>query len=145
MMLQTITLLTDEEYEKYKPHIPSMYRSWWLQAPGSSRDTVCTVDYTGNINSDAYTANCIISVRPVLVFDLDMSDPRFWYRSEKLAGQKFEYGKYTWTFLDVKLGKMSVICDSVIAKRCFDPESNNWDKSELKSWLETEGLKLITP
>jgi hypothetical protein len=85
-----------------------------------------------------------IGVRPFCIFNLECIDPLFWHKPETLVGSKIEYGKYTWSVFKTKDGDIYALCDEIIAKRRFDEKTNIWEKSELKTWLEVEGLKLIT-
>ena len=144
MTVKGITLLSIEEHRKYKPIIPLIEDWWWLRSPGYYQNYVAFVDIFGDVceyGNGVYIDN---AVRPALKLNLEISDTLFWYKPEKLIGTKIEYGNYRWTVLDTSLGELYVLCDSIIARRRFDPESNNWATSELKQWLETEGLKLIT-
>ena len=143
MTVKKIDLLTDEQYSRYKPLIPAIRNLWWwLQSPYDGFTKWINI-VINNVVANGYCDETG-GIRPFVVFELDVSDSKFWYKPEKLIGTKFEYGKYTWTILDAEQGELYALCDEVITKRCFDPESNDWNKSELKQWLETEGLKLIT-
>lgn len=92
MKIKDITLLTKEEYEKYKNIIPSLNNDWWLNTSSSDKLMYC-VDMFGEISSldKQYPAE----IRPVL----KISD--FPYR--KNPGEKiklFGYGTNTWTILN---------------------------------------------
>lgn len=146
MTLQKITLLSAEEYIKYQSIIPVIKDGWWwLRSPGFTRDIAARVLGSGRIAKIGVLVNyddC--AIRPALRLTLDPSDIQFWYRSEKLIGTKIKYGNYQWTILNAKFGKIYVLCDDIIAKHRFDSKLNNWNTSELKQWLKTEGLSLIT-
>ena len=146
MEFKEITLLTATEYEECKdivPHLREEY--WWLRTIGSDKNAVCFVRRDGLVNPIGHPCDHkFVTVRPVCAFDLDFSDLMFWSKTEDLLGSKIKFGKYTWTIFNVVNGKLRALCDEVIAKHWFDPKTNAWTKSELKTWLETEGLKLIT-
>lgn len=145
MTVKEITLLSKEEYEKYKSAIPTINRRWWLRSPSISQRSAVGVHYDGDVSKVGYLVlNRNIAVRPALHLNLEIADNQFWCKPEKLIGTKLEYGKYTWTVLDASFGEIYALCDEFIADHRFDPESNDWDKSELKRWLKTEGLQAIT-
>lgn len=145
MTLQKITLLTKEEYEKYKVIIPIINNSWWLRSPGCTRLRVAIIDNSGKIDERGYYVDYVYAaVRPALKFDLEPSDNPFWYKPEKLIGTKIKYGNYLWTVLNLEPGSIYALCDAVVSTGRFDIRTNDWDKSELKRWLETEMLNSIT-
>jgi hypothetical protein len=142
MTLKEITLLSKEEYRKHKSIIPEVNRWWWLKTPEYD-SCVCTVDFAGFFDkSRCWLANR--AVRPAGIFELDVSDSLFWHKSENLIGSKIKYGKYSWMILNAERGCLFTLCDDIVAYHCFDERTNDWDSSELKAWLWTEGLKLIT-
>ena len=142
MILQNISLLTSDEILKYAPMITLTKDDWWLKTPEfNTTKYVCTVDFAGFFDR----ALCWLvnrGVRPVGIFEMEVSNPLFWHKPEVLVGSKVEFGKYSWTVLDVKSGGLYALCDDIVAYHCFDEKTNVWEKSELKHWLETDGLKL---
>ena len=59
------------------------------------------------------------------------------------TGDLFEYGKYTgcsilWRVLDIIDGKLLVISERIIDARRFDETTSNYNKSEIKKWLESD-------
>lgn len=145
MTLREITLLTKEEYERYRSAIPVVDDSWWLRSPGYTRLRIAAVDNVGNVNEHGcYIDYTYATVRPALRLDLEPSDNLFWYKPERLIGTKIKYGNHQWTVLNLEPGSIYALCDTVVSSGRFDGKSNDWDTSELKQWLETEGLKLIT-
>ena len=143
MELKTITLLSMEEYEKHR-NIILKTSWWWLKTPYPKYDKcVRAVGRNGDLGFDT----CYVSgagVRPFCIFNLESSNPLFWHKPEALVGSKIQYGKYKWTILNTENGELHALCDEFIAYSCFDKNTNIWEESELKVWLETEGLKLIT-
>ena len=144
MILEKITLLSLEEYTKNEKIIPVIEEYWWLRTPGDNFNA-CYVYPNGNADACGFHVYLeTISVRPALKLNLEFDDPLYWHRTKTLVGAKIKYGKYTWTILNTKNGELYALCDEVISKHYFDEETNIWEESELKHWLETEGLKLIT-
>ena len=152
MTLIKITLMNQEFFWKYRKNIPPLYSDngetaldecWWLKSASSMQYGVEVVDKYGEV----YNHHCRYEptgVRPVVVLELNASDLLFWSKPEILIGSKIEYGRYKWTVLDQEDGVVYALCDRLIAKRRFDAETNIWVNSELKSWLETEGIKGIS-
>jgi hypothetical protein len=142
MTIKEITLLSKNEFEQYKDIIPVVHHRWWLCTPGGFWKHAFCVGNDGNIN-DKYGIgiNCFyIGVRPFCVFEASTSDTAFWLK----PGSEFSFGEYHWTILDIKDDNVYALCNKIIGKNCFDKQSNDWETSQLKRWLETEGLKLVT-
>lgn len=145
MFIKAITCLSNEEYQVYKPIIPVIEDLWWSRSPGVNRAHAAFIHSNGDFNKYGRVVNWDdVGVRPALNLSLKTSDNLFWYKPEKLIGSKIEYGRYTWTVLDAEVGEIYVLCDDIIARHRFDAYSNTWDTSELKQWLETEGLRIVT-
>jgi hypothetical protein len=143
MILKEVTLLSIEEYQRYRSLISMIDVFWWLRTAGFNGNDVYKVSNTGMTTNFGSVNNFTVSVRPALKFHLDFFEPLFWYKSASIIGSKIEYGAYSWTVLDFKNDELYVLCDEAIARRRFDAETNIFKVSELKSWLNTEGLKLI--
>lgn len=127
-----ITLLSIEEYEQHKPVIPCIDDFWWLRSPGYfSYNAAGVFDYGTVYDFGVYDTT--IGVRPALHISVLDS-------SEFSKGGSIEIFDKTWTVLDVKEDQIYVLADEIIAQRGFDKESNNWETSELKVWLQ-EWLK----
>ena len=129
-----ITLLTEKEYKKYKNIIPVIESTWWLRSMH---------DYAANISSDgscAYNTSYGVAypygIRPAL--HMKLANPK-----HLVSGDHIRIGSKTFTVLSWKRSNLFAFCNEVIEKRRFDTESYEWESSELKAWLETEGLKLI--
>jgi hypothetical protein len=60
-----------------------------------------------------------------------------------MPSETFWYNDRNWTILEIKNNSFSALCTETIAKHQYDSETNIWEKSGLKTWLETEGLQLI--
>ena len=134
-----------EECQRYTSIIPIIEDRWWSRSPGVNQAHAAFIHSNGNFNKYGRIVNWDdIGVRPALKLNLNLADNLFWYKPEKLVGTKIKFGRYWWTILDSEFGEIYVLCNKLIAKRSFDSKSNDWGKSELKQWLEAEGLKLIT-
>ena len=144
MVLKEITLLSEEEYAKYKSIISNAGWYWWLKTLDSHYDDgIRVVDDDGSL-SFGNRDDCVGGVRPLCIFNLESSNPMFWRKPKTLVGSKIKCGKFEWTVLNAEAGELYALCDEIIAKHRFDSKTNVWEDSELKAWLESEGLSLIT-
>ena len=118
-----ITLLTKEEYEAYKEQIPLIYDWWWLRSPGGSSNYAAGVGSGGSVDDGGDGVNDVtVAVRPALkskIIDLQI-------------GEKFIALGNRW----VMIGDGFAISEDVITHQRYDSESNVWETSELKAWLE---------
>lgn len=114
-----ITLLSLAEYREYGKKIPFISEWWWLREPGDESYLVMfarnAVDRAGGFVGDDDNA-----VRPVLL-------GKFGNFIE------FEFAGYSWVILSDNMA----ICKDFIGYHRFDKESNNYEKSEIKEYLET--------
>lgn len=127
-----IKLLSEEEYCKFKPIIPELTVTWWLQSE-SEEGKYGTCDYVACVayndgSIDPRATNWRHYVRPAL-YVLGAND--------LISGDKITIFSRKWTVLEVREDHTAyVLCDSAIALRRFDRESSEWEKSELKDWIE---------
>lgn len=133
-----ITLLTSDEFEKYKSNIPSTYDSWWLRTPGADSCSVACVLANGNVNTtDCFYDFIPQGVRPAVIFNDG---------SNVSVSDKLEIGGNVYTVLDTNyegVGKALALCDKCVANTFFDLSSNAWETSQLKHWLENDFLPSI--
>ena len=66
-----VSLLTVDEYRKYRKHLPNMQEWWWLITPNTTpcnnnSSWVQVVSPSGNV--DDYNYNCSLGVRPLCIF-----------------------------------------------------------------------------
>lgn len=66
-----ISILTVDEYRKYRKFLPNMDKWWWLLTPWSTPAngysvTIAVVSPSGYVNDDVY--DCAYGVRPVCIF-----------------------------------------------------------------------------
>ena len=120
-----ITLLSIEEYEACKDHIPPLKVWWWLRSPGyGSYDAAGVIGGGsvyyggGRVNSDG------VCVRPALqISNLESSHLKI--------GDEFEFGGKEWTVISDSLA----ICNKCIGERPFRkdwlaPDANSYEASD---------------
>lgn len=139
LTIKKITLLNSEELKEYKYIIPKTLISpsydiyWWLRSEGKDPEETEIVTWDGKRLSMARYLE--YDVCPVL--KLITSPHRLG------VGTEFRLFGFEWTVLDVKDGVTTAICNTKIACRRYDTESNDWETSELKAWLE-EWIEYVT-
>ena len=120
------TLLSIEEYEKYKIQIPAVNYWWWLRSPGNFQDYaagVCLDGSASHIGRRVYYSN--YGVRPVLKIKNFQS-------SNLKIGDEF-------IIKDVKFTVISenyAITNDIICNRGFDKKTNIYEKSEIKQFVD---------
>ena len=119
----TVTLLTKEEYNEYMERIPLVNDWWWLRSPGRNSIYAASVHDGGSVDySGDRVNNSINGVRPALNLT-SLNHP---------IGEKFIALGNRWVMIDENLA----ISEDVVTHRRYDTESNVWETSELKAWLE---------
>lgn len=127
-----ITLLTKEEYQKYNGmhRIPAVNESWWLRSPGHDQGYVSFAHsggdlfyFSGGVSSYGYYVCCdFCAVRPALKSKvLNLS-----------VGTMFAAIGNTWIMIDDHFA----ISVDVVSHQKYDDNTNTWETSYLKSWLE---------
>lgn len=132
LKVEGITLLTIEEYEKAKEHIPRMVEWWWLRSPGYGKFHVANVLRNGSVRMDGHIIdNADGGIRPaLLISNLDSFNLE--------PGDKIlKYLGYDWTVIS----NDKILCDIGVGRYCFREDSdakeaNNYEKSDVKAWLE---------
>lgn len=115
-----ITLLSIVEYQKYKEKIPRISNWWWLRSPGHGSYRVAFIDDIGCIDDFGnYTFCDKCTVRPVLLGTFG-----------EIA--EFEFAGYEWIVLSENIA----ICKDYLTYMIFDEKSNDYEKSEVKRYLE---------
>lgn len=118
-----ITLLSIEEYESIKEHIPYLNCWWWLRSPGGSQSRAASVDGDGLVNYDGdYVDEGDDCVRPALKYKI----------LNPIIGMVFSAFGNRWTVC----GKGIAISNGAIDFRRFDAKSNEYETSEIKKFLE---------
>lgn len=130
--IKEATLLSVGEYKKYHHLIPESRDCWWLRPSGFSQSFVARVHDFGIVyESGLYVITDATAVRPAL--RIQTSNPESFK-----AGDKIDIQDKKWTVLDVSEDHLYILCDSSVGVHRFDKESNNWETSELKCWLEEQ-------
>ncbi len=119
-----ITLLDKIEYKKARMNVPKHDKWWWL------RTGAFASKYVTNVGSDCSFHDSIVcnhdgGVRPALIFSPSSSLLH--------TGDKVYLWDYIWTVINED-GMM--LCDSILDERRFDAESNDYETSEIKKYLE---------
>ena len=131
-----VTLLTKEQWEEVIATVPNIPIEtnwwWWTSSPAvSDNDTskVWCVGREGEMHRYSVSyGNC--GIRPLItVFDLE-ADP-----GEKVT--------ISLSCTGTVVGKKTVLVDKIIAVRRFDENSSSYNNSEIKSFIEAEGLKIL--
>lgn len=129
-----ITLLSKEEYNRYKDIIPFVKDDWWLRSRGYDNDYEYYVNNNGNLCS-----NHVMSyrgIRPALYITLP--NQKF-----LTVGDHIRIGSKDFIILSWEDSNLFALCCEVIATCRFDRVTNEWNVSEIKEWLSTEGIRLI--
>lgn len=132
--LRGATLLSIEEYNKYKDNIPLLHTCWWLRSPGSRDKYVAIVNGKGNVDADGILADltdktgfCLVALRPAL----KLSNLKYLGLQ---IGEQFEFVNYGFTIISENL----VICNDTFPNVVFrkDGGSNDYETSDIKEYVE---------
>lgn len=123
--VKEITLLTIERAERLPRELLACGEWWWLRSPGRNQLDAATVSSGGSVCYNGhivtYGSDC---VRPAFVIPgLD----------SKIYDQ-VHVGGCVCTVVDKDL----VLADDVVCYHRFDAKSNDWNKSELKAFIESD-------
>ena len=123
-----VTLLSKEEYKEYKNYIPFIKDWWWLRSPGPYYYWAAVAYDTKHVVCSGIGVRDNNGVRPALKIENHNLEP----------GDQFEFGAQEWTVISNNLA----ICNDIIGKCRFDKVSNNYEKSEIKRYLEGTFLNM---
>lgn len=125
-------LLSVEEYEKYKDVIPVIGSWWWLRSPGLDSSCAAYVYYDGSVDT-----------RGDLVFSSSGIRPAFRVQKSEILNLQIGDRKSCYDFPFVKIDDDLLIAEVPIAFDKFDDDSNDYEKSYVKRFLEKwkEGRK----
>lgn len=119
-----ITLLSREEAEALPVEMRTKGNRWWLRSPYKRHgDGAGFVGLRGILNYSGVVIE-YVGVSPALILNPESSN--------LVPGDRFRLWGYNWTMIT----EDKALCDKWIAERRFDAKSNDWEKSELKAWLE---------
>lgn len=130
-----ITLLSIEEYEAAKEFIQLIHCWcwWWLRSPGYYSRLAAYVNDFGRVYTRGFYVNSTyIVVRPALrIANLNSLDLNTGDQIIGLAG-------HDWTVISDDMA----ICNDGIGEHCFrkdwrEPDANDYEKSDVKKFLET--------
>lgn len=130
MLILDVTLLNYEEFKRYQKHIQVLSDDWWLRTEAT--EEFCYANAIScNLRQNRYIGNKV-GVRPALIVSNIKAAP----------GEKIYTLGFTWTVLDIfDDGKGLLLCNYFIGAHHYDNRDNDWEKSELKEfiekWLET--------
>ena len=143
MIIKEISLLSEEEVERFWRNIPKVNAEYWLRSEGETEGYITIVNDLVNDcgkYADALPVSCRY-VRPTLiVVDADGS----------LKKNEVEMFGLTWTVLHHRTSKTLLVCNQTIAKRPFGRVYGTWETSSLRCWLQTwikcmaDGLEGVT-
>lgn len=125
------TLLSYEEYEKYKTKISRRAYWWWLRSPGTTSESHASyVNNYGNAYlSGNYVDDSCIEVVPAL---------RIILNSDFEIGDKIKFGVNTFTIIS----EYYALCDNSIGYHCFreddykTSDANDYEKSDVKKFVD---------
>ncbi len=121
-----LTLLSEEEFLKYRDLIPPIWNWWWLKTPAQTY--LNFAEYVTQRNDVFYDGAYVINyygVRPALKSREIQMEP----------GEHFSALGNEWIVLDAGVA----ISEREIGRMKFDERTNLWERSELKRWLEEWG------
>lgn len=125
-----ITLLSVEEHEACREHVPPFNDIWWLRSPGYNSKYAASVSRNGNAFSSGINVDYDLAVRPAL----------------KLAGLKsanlqigdwFRLFGHDWTVVS----DTHALCNDSIGESPFREDyeaedANNYETSDIKMFVE---------
>lgn len=124
-----ITLLSKEEYNEYRNHIPPRNFWWWLRSPytGSGGSAGC-VDDDGDVY-DYTVDDTYVGVSPALICNFESAN--------LIIGDEFKLKGHTWTVISDKYA----LCNGNIGFRCFREDwkaddANVYETSDVKKFIE---------
>ena len=122
---ESLELLTLEEVNQLPQKVRSYICWWWLKSPGQFDDFALGVGKDGTV----YSHGCIVddtgAVRPVLtVSNLDSSNLEL-YDNYQLLDNFWIY-----------IGDNKFLYDGIPVKHIFDKDSNDYESSEIKGYLD---------
>ena len=126
MNIKCISLLSEAEFDKAKNYIPECdCQMWWLRSPYYLPHRACAV-YINSYVGNSPVSSSVVGVRPVLCFDNEGYS----------LSQKIDVFGYTWTVVLIEDNTVLALCDDVVGRHCFDSDTNDFETSEIKSFLE---------
>lgn len=136
--VQEITLLSKDDYLKFKDNIPSVNFWWWLRSSGDYGFDAYCVDYGGGIGGYGNLVfNSDGSVRPALRLNPEFSNLQI--------KDRFEFGGKSWTVIGEEIALSDeAFCRMAFRRKYWEAyDANNYATSDIKkyldNWLELVG------
>ena len=135
--IKEITLLTIEQAERLPRELLACGEWWWLRSPGRNQLDAATVSSGGSVCYNGhivtYGSDC---VRPAFV--IPGLDSKI-YDKVHIGGYRYTLdGDYIGGCVCTVVDKDLVLADDVVCYHRFDAKSNDWNKSELKAFIESD-------
>ena len=124
-MKDELFLLSVEEYEKYKGVIPVIGSWWWLRSPGINSTLAAFVYIDRSVSTYGFGVSLASGIRPA-----------FRVQKSEISNLQIGYRKSCYDFPFVKIDDDLLIAEVPIAFDKFDDESNDYEKSYVKKFLE---------
>lgn len=129
--VKEIRLMTKEEWDKYNSLFWSDVKQspYWLSNKVKSVNGVPVV-YVGDWEADEVVIECQDNecwVRPVLIADANGDVPE--------SNNIFIFGR-SWDVYEQNGDEIRMVAKNAITRRRFDESETDWEKSELKKWLD---------
>ena len=124
-MKDELFLLSIEEYEKYKCVLPHIKNWWWLRSPGHYSHGAASVDDVGSVGTLGISVKYANGLRPALRVS-----------SSEISNLQIGDRKIYYDFPFVKIDDDLLIAEVPIAFDKFDDESNDYENSYVKKFLE---------
>lgn len=131
IIIDSITLLSAEEYKAHGERIKPIDDWWWLRSPVGSGISAASVYHDGSVSNGSWVDNDFGSVRPVVVLRLNPESPNL------RIGDCLAFADHTWTMISDTMA----LCDEGVGCTCFRADwraqdANDYEKSDVKKWLE---------
>lgn len=129
-----LTLLSIDEYEKHKCKIKPLSGGWWLRSHGNIQYSAALVRASGalyycNVDYD------VLSVRPALILNLKSPDLKI--------DDEFKCYNHNWTVISDRYALCDdELCYMAFRKNCNADDSNDYDASDIKKYLDDEWRRM---
>lgn len=135
--IKEITLLTIEQAERLPRELLACGEWWWLRSPGSIQYDAAIVATDGSVyHGGDDVSNDLDCVRPAFV--IPGLDSKI-YDKVHIGGYRYTFdGDYIGGCVCTVVDKDLVLADDVVCYHRFDAKSNDWNKSELKAFIESD-------
>ena len=127
-----IFLMNIDEYKFYKNRIPSLKTYWWLRSPGYYQNYAANVYGDGSVN---YLGDFVYfgpyCIRPVIKLLRDLE-----YSSVDI-GSKITFHSHRFIIIDFDDDYIYAISISGLWYAHYDKDSNDYEDSYIRKWLNT--------